>query len=169
MKNTRLILFFNLILLNFCFGQNKRELLLGDWVEIRREERCGYIYTIGGELNNPTIQLSFFGDGTGTFYNPETPEPKSSQQYFLLGDTILAFKGNGPIRITDVVTIDKKSLVIIYRWSNKRKDDNLDLKSYFIHKDEYLKLTTQELDKLKAPLPKDKLYLEKINERRKSK
>lgn len=169
MTKKQLILFFSLTLVNFVLGQTKQELLFGDWVEIRREQRCGYVYTIGGAFNEPSIQLSFFKDSTGTFYNPQTPEPKSSQRYFLLGDTLLAFKGDGPIRITDVVTIDKKNLVIIYRWSNKRKDDNLDLKSYFIRKEEYLKLTKQEIDKLKAPTSKDKLYLDKINERRKSK
>jgi hypothetical protein len=144
----------------------KGELLVGDWIEVRREQRSGYVYTIGGAFNEPSIELSFSKNGTGTFYNPQTPDPKSAPGYLLLGDTLLAWKDQNHITISDVETIDQNNLVIIIRTFNNRKSDDLDLKCYFIRKHAYSKLTKEEIDKLKAPSDKDKIYLDKINERR---
>jgi hypothetical protein len=158
---TKTIILILVTICSFAFGQTGSDFLLGDWIEIRREERSGSVYTIGGQLNEPSIEFSFDKNGTCTFYNPHTPDPKSTHPYLLLGDTLLGWKGQIRMRIADVVKIDKDDLIIVIRSTNGRKADH-DLKCYFIRQEAFSKLTTEEKEKLKAPTDKDKIYLEKI-------
>lgn len=143
-------------------GQTKNELLIGDWVEVRRETRLGYVFNCGGALNEPSIELSFRPDGYGTFLNHNLDEGKSETDYLFLGDTILVFG-----RINEIVRLDKDNLVLVMRTINKFRSEN-DLKSYFIRKARFDKLEKDEIDQLKAPTEKDIAYRDScLMERRK--
>ncbi len=143
-------------------GQKLSQNILGDWVEIRREQRIDYVYNAGGTLLEPSIELSFFKDNTATFHNTQIPEPKSKVKYLIMGDTLLALVNGDNLTVFDIVKISNSEMVIVWRSNKKWKDDNLDQKQYFIRKDKFDKLTTKEKDILKAPSAKDSIYLKDI-------
>jgi TonB family protein len=152
----------SLLLALTTFGQKLSQNVLGDWTEVRREQRSGFVYNIGGTFMEPSIELSFSQDSTATFYNPQTPEPKSLVQYLIIGDTLLALINQGYLTIYDIEKIDNSEMVVIWRSNKKWKDDNLDQKQYFIRKDKFNKLTLTEKNFLKSPSPKDSAYLKEI-------
>ena len=159
MKNT--FVFFFTLISALCSAQSVRDNLIGDWVEVRREQRNGYVYTIGGALNVPCIQLGFRKDNTVSFYNPCTPDPEFFPQYLVIGDTLLAVKEDRLI-IFEILKSNTTDLILVWRVNKKYKDDFLDQKLYFIHKDRFDELTQSQKDKLKAPTEKDKGYLARI-------
>ena len=161
------LLFLFTIIKTLCIGQSVKDNLIGDWVEVRREQRAGFVYTIGGALNEPSLELGFRKDSTASFYNPRTPDPKSFPKYFNLGDTLLALVDNGYLTVFDIIKSNKTDLVIVWRINKSYRDNDLDLKHYFIRKDTFNKLTQAQKDKLKAPTTKDTEYLNKILARKK--
>lgn len=134
----------------------KFALIIGDWIEVRRESRLGYIYTKGGVQLTPSIKLSFNRDGMGTFYNPETPDPEVKAEYKVYTDSILFF-----IRVNEIVKIDSHELVLIIRAMDKLRSDH-DLKCTFIRKTFYHKLDTGHIRYYKSPTIKDLQYRDSI-------
>ena len=140
--------------------QTAKELILGDWIEVRRETRLGYIFNPGGAQNVPSIEISFFKDNSGTYYDREgismdangnmSRPPKSKFNYTLEGENIIFSS------VCEIVKLDRDNLVYINQLFS-RKDDH-DLKCYFIHKEAYDKLSSTERDKLKGPTQKDLDY-----------
>jgi TonB family protein len=144
------------------YGQKLSENIIGDWTEIRREQRRGYVFSIGGGFMEPSIELSFFKDSTATFFNPQTPEPKAIVQYLIIGDTLLALINQGYLTIFDIEKITNSEMVIVWRFNKKGKDDDLDQKQHFIRKDRFNKLTPKEKNRMKSASLKDSTYLKEI-------
>lgn len=82
-----------------------------------------------------------------------------------MGDTILGFITDENKRILDLVSLTDSSLVIVFRSHNSMKNSIGDLKSYFIRKEKYEKLTPEQIISLKAPNESDSLFLVQINKK----
>ena len=141
--------------------QTPKELILGDWVEVRRESRLGYVFNPNGSQNELSVEISFFKDNSGTYYdragmtmdekgNMSRP-PKSKFTYKMEGKNLVGFS-----RACEIVKLDKDNLIYIFQQDEFKGD--YDIKCYFIRKGAYDKLSSTEKDKMKAPTQKDLDY-----------
>ncbi len=158
-----------IILLAICttgFAQTKKQLIIGDWTEVRREVRNSNIYSFGGTLNEPSIQMTFTSNDTVIVQNSASIDSIGKAKFLFVGDTMLATI-NGPyLRIYEIEQLDKNKLIVTFRIFRSHKGDN-DAKMHFIRTTRYKSLSKQEINNLKAPTEKDILYLKRINELRK--
>jgi hypothetical protein len=130
-------------------GQSAKDNILGDWKEVRREDRAGYLYVSNIADNKPGIEFSFFGDGTGTLFNPATPEKALvKSNYSIIGDSILVFN-----KIYEIDKLTKDTLILTMKMM--QRISFLDQRYYFIRKTAFEKLSAAEIDSLKAPSKKD--------------
>src|SRR4051812_19816932 len=109
-------------------AQSKNNNIIGDWKEVRREDRAGYLYVNNRADNKPGIELSFFNDGTGTLFNPATPEKALIKtNYSIIGDSILVFN-----KIYEIDKLTKDTLIVTMKMM--QRISFLDPRKYFIRK-----------------------------------
>jgi hypothetical protein len=162
MKKIQLIMAMALLITQSgCHRDPSQNKIVGDWIEFRREERSGYVYTIGGVLNEPSLELSFNKNGQGTFFNPRLPEPKVELEYKIVGDSILEFG-----KPYEIIKAEKDTLILIRRNINSEKSIR-DAKLFFLKKEKYDQLSESKKKELAGPKAKDNAYLERILERKK--
>jgi hypothetical protein len=146
-----------LLTMQVC-AQDKQK-LLGEWIEFRREERTGFVYDAVGRKLEPSIEISFFDNGHGTFVNTQIPaeiEPKMTLEYNIARDSLLVFG-----KVYEIVKLQGDSLVLIRREDSRYASED-DFKMYFLRKEQYNKLTASERESLAAPGNKDVEYLKTI-------
>ena len=141
----------------------KNNLIIGDWVEVRRETRLGYVYSTEGALLEPFTMYRFLKNGEVIWYNSHNFDKKNSFKYYFYNDSIIYI-----YRKIDINYLDKDSLILCFHLFPD-VIDNDDQKCYFIHIDKYNKLSKLEKEEYKSPSIKDKIYLDSIIERRNNK
>jgi hypothetical protein len=163
MKSIKLLIGFGLLLTLKSCAQDKNG-IVGDWVEVRREQRTGFVYNfLGAGPHQPSIEISFSNNGQGTFINTEIPveiEPKMTMEYKIIGDSLLVFG-----RVYEILKLKGDSLVLTRQTDSRFKSED-DFKFYFLRKEVYDRLSDSEKKRLAAPTDKDKAYLKTINEKR---
>jgi hypothetical protein len=163
MKSIKLLIGLGLLLTLKSCAQDQN-VIVGEWVEVRREQRTGFVYNfLGGGPHEPSIEISFSDDGQGTFINTAIPvelEPKMIIEYKVLGDSLLVFG-----RLYELLKLQGDSLVLIRRNDSRFKSED-DFKFYFLRKEVYDRLSESEKKRLADPTEKDKAYLKTINEKR---
>jgi hypothetical protein len=148
-------LFFSTFLLWSCSENKKKsskDLILGEWIEVRRDNR-GHL----GFREKPSLQLSFSKDGTGTFFNNLIPDSLVIRKYNFINDSTFFF-----ITTNEIKMIDSKKLILVLRFNSKEQSE-LDLFCTFLKKEVYQSLSEEEKQKFQEQTSKD-LDAERIND-----
>jgi hypothetical protein len=138
-------------------AQTKEQFIVGEWIEVRRENRDGYVFNRFGRLNDePGLELTFNTDGSGVFYN-KFMDLREPFQYRFNTETTLVIGQ----RRREVVHLDKSKLILIFRLIDAGTSD-MDIKSHFIRKEHFQKLSDEVKRQLAAPTTKDLSYRDSL-------
>ncbi|MDQ3142623.1 MAG: energy transducer TonB [Bacteroidota bacterium] len=145
------ILLLNSIVIS-VLAQDYSKLILGDWKEVRRESRLGYICNSRGDKLIPGISMKFYSDTYGHYHDTQSPELKRKAKYTFVGDSIIEF-----ISYYEIVKLESEKMILIRRAYYDTQSMH-DLKSTYIRKSVHNKLTADELKQWQATTNRDIVY-----------
>lgn len=159
MKSLLNILLFLLITIS-AVAQVDYNRLKGNWTEIRRETRSGYVYLPGLTQLHPTRQLTFTPDSILLLSDPDLGDTIFNNRPFFY-DTRMMFMG----RVHELKFLNDSVLQIIERTSKNEILKN-DISSFYIRKEHADKKSKEILKTYALPVFRDSAYADSIRNSR---